>query len=71
LVDWFGYLILQARCDNLKCTRAQLVEKFPEERLDEPFYDPKYGNYYRNLMVVIEHSYYHLGQIALLKKLIQ
>lgn len=65
--DW-DQLREQIRKDGQRY--AELVEKFPAERLDEPFHDPKYGNYYRNLMVVIEHSYYHLGQIALLKKLI-
>jgi len=50
---------------------AELIESLPDERLPDPFFDEKYGNYYRNLLVVIEHSYYHLGQIALLKKLIR
>lgn len=49
---------------------AELIDTLPDERMNDPFFDEKYGNYYRNLLVVIEHSYYHLGQIALLKKLI-
>ncbi len=49
---------------------ADLIEKMPDEQLWQPFVDEKYGNYYRNLLSMIEHSYYHLGQIVLLKKLI-
>jgi hypothetical protein len=49
---------------------AGLVEQFPETKLDEPFSDGKYGNYYRNIHGVIEHVHYHLGQIILLKKMI-
>ncbi|MBX2928079.1 MAG: DinB family protein [Saprospiraceae bacterium] len=49
---------------------ADLVEQMPEERLHEVFVDEKYGNYQRNLDAMIEHSYYHLGQIVMLKKLL-
>lgn len=49
---------------------AELVEQMPEERLHEVFVDEKYGNYLRNLDAMIEHCYYHLGQIVMLKKLI-
>ena len=48
-----------------------LVEQLPEERLWEVFTQEKYGNYYRNLHGLIEHTHYHLGQIALIKKLVQ
>lgn len=49
---------------------AALVEQMPEERLWEDFFDKKYGNYYRNLSAMIEHSYYHLGQIVVIKKML-
>lgn len=49
---------------------AQLIEKLPDELLLNDFADPKYGNYYRNLAGIIEHLHYHLGQIAILKKLV-
>ena len=29
-----------------------------------------HGNYYRNLHSIIEHTYYHLGQISLIKKIL-
>jgi hypothetical protein len=49
---------------------ATLVEALPEAQLWEDFGDPKYGNYYRNIQGIIEHCHYHLGQIALVKKLV-
>lgn len=50
---------------------ASLVEQLPEKKLWETFSDEKYGNYYRNLNGIIEHSHYHLGQIVLIKKIIK
>ena len=50
---------------------ALLIEQLPEEKLGEDFTDAKYGIYYRNLHGIIEHAHYHLGQIALIKKLVQ
>ena len=49
---------------------ASLVEKMPEEKLNQVFVDEKYGTFQRNIDGVIEHSYYHLGQIVLIKKLL-
>lgn len=49
---------------------AALVEQLPESKLWEDFSDKKYGNYYRNLHGVIEHTHYHLGQIVLIKKIL-
>lgn len=46
------------------------VAMLPDEKMDEHFVDPKYGTWYRNLEAVVEHSYYHLGQISLIKKLL-
>ncbi|MBK8982107.1 MAG: DinB family protein [Ignavibacteria bacterium] len=46
------------------------IDQLPDEIFDEIFADEKYGTYQRNLEGVIEHSYYHLGQISLIKKLI-
>ncbi len=50
---------------------ASLIELLSEEQLWENFTAEKYGNYYRNLHGIIEHSHYHLGQIVLLKKILQ
>jgi hypothetical protein len=49
---------------------ARLVEQLPEERLGDAFVDERYGTYLRNIDGMIEHSYYHLGQIVLLRKLL-
>lgn len=48
---------------------ASLIEEMPEQKLNEVFVDEKYGTYQRNIDGIIEHSYYHLGQIVLIKKL--
>jgi hypothetical protein len=50
---------------------AALIEKLPDSKLDEVFVEEKYGNYFRNLHGLIEHTHYHLGQIAILKKLVK
>jgi len=49
---------------------ANLVEALPDEKLSEDFTDKKYGSYFRNLQGMIEHSHYHLGQIAVIKKML-
>jgi hypothetical protein len=48
-----------------------LIEKLSDDELISTFADVKYGNYYRNLHGLIEHTHYHLGQIAILKKIIK
>lgn len=49
---------------------ADHVESMSDEALDKIFVHEKYGNYQRSIEGVIEHSYYHLGQISLLRKMI-
>ncbi len=49
---------------------VDFVKNMPENLLDEPFVDVKYGTYQRNIEGVIEHCYYHLGQVSLIKKMI-
>jgi uncharacterized damage-inducible protein DinB len=50
---------------------AAMTEQMPDEKLDSEFVDQKYGTYRRNIDAMIEHSYYHLGQIVLLKKILK
>ncbi len=50
---------------------AEEIEKISDIQLREIFVDEKYGTYQRNIEGIIEHGYYHLGQIVLLKKLIR
>ena len=49
---------------------ANAVEQMDNDIFDQPFVDEKYGTYLRNIEGVIEHSYYHLGQISLIRKMI-
>lgn len=50
---------------------ADWVEQMDDGILDQPFIDERYGTLLRNIEGVIEHSYYHLGQISLIKKMIK
>lgn len=52
-------------------TFAALIEQLPEEKMWADFVDAKYGNYYRNLQGIIEHTHYHMGQIVIIKKMLQ
>ena len=49
---------------------ANKVEQMPDSMFDQVFVDEKYGSYLRNIEGVIEHSYYHLGQVTLIRKMI-
>nr|WP_321231192.1 DUF1572 domain-containing protein [uncultured Psychroserpens sp.] len=51
-------------------TLAQHIELLTEEQLKQDFTDAKYGNYFSNINGIIEHTHYHLGQIALIKKIL-
>ena len=53
------------------CSFCDRPEEFPEEDFLGDFVIPKYGTYARNIHGMIEHAHYHLGQIALIKKMIQ
>ena len=49
---------------------SDLIKNLPEEKLETPIVDEKYGNYFSNIHGIIEHCHYHLGQIVILQKLI-
>jgi hypothetical protein len=49
---------------------ARHVEQMDDSHFDQPFVDAKYGSYWRNIEGVIEHSYYHLGQVSLIRKMV-
>lgn len=46
------------------------VRALNPQQLEADFFDPRYGNYRRNIDGMLEHAYYHLGQLVLLRKLI-
>jgi uncharacterized damage-inducible protein DinB len=50
---------------------AKEIERLNDQQFSSDLADPKYGSKHRNIMGLIEHTHYHLGQIALLKKLVQ
>jgi hypothetical protein len=50
---------------------AKLIENLTEQELWSIMIDKKYDTYYRNFQGIIEHCHYHLGQIALIKKIIR
>ena len=65
--DWQGLVeIFLSNAQNF----VTEVAKIPDSKLDEPFVEKKYGTYLRNIEGVIEHSYYHLGQVVLIRKMI-
>ncbi len=49
---------------------SELIEGLDDEKMWETFSQEKYGNYFRNLMGIVEHAHYHLGQIVIIKKLL-
>ncbi len=50
---------------------AKLVEQIPDEDLEKPFANMNYGSNYLNISTMIQHIYYHLGQIVLVRKLLK
>ncbi len=50
---------------------ADHVADMSEEQLDSEFVKKEYGDYRRNIDGMIEHCYYHFGQIVLIKKLLK
>lgn len=60
--------------DNLQSAQmlAEAIRKLPDEVLGQPILkDKPSDSYYKQLHGVIEHTYYHLGQIVILKNLIK
>lgn len=49
---------------------AGRIEVMTDKELESPFVMENYGIWYRNIDGLIEHGYYHLGQISLIRKLI-
>lgn len=50
---------------------AQQVEVLDDSLLHTDFEAPRYGSYWRNLMGIVEHTHYHLGQIVLVHKILR
>lgn len=60
---------------NKSFTEAQVlataIEQLPQEKLNDIFFEEKYGSYLRNFLGLIEHCHYHLGQIVIIKKMVR
>jgi len=65
--DW--ETLVQSFITNSKAI-VEVVATQPDSQWKEPFVKEEYGTYARNIEGLIEHSYYHFGQISLLLKLI-
>lgn len=50
---------------------ATLVSQLTDEQLYGPFADPKYGSMYKNIHAMIQHVYYHSGQIEIIKRMVR
>lgn len=66
--DW-ERLVSQTFFDAERLVR--LIEEMPEQQLWQYLGEEKYGHFYYNIHGIIEHSHYHLGQIVLIKKILQ
>ncbi|KXX66755.1 DUF1572 family protein [Flammeovirga sp. SJP92] len=49
---------------------AVCIEGLSDEDLEGNFVKKEYGSYQRNVDGMIEHAYYHLGQVILIKKML-
>jgi uncharacterized damage-inducible protein DinB len=49
---------------------ADAAQNFPDEKLSTSYAAGK-SSYYKNLQGIVEHAHYHLGQIVIIKKLLQ
>ena len=50
---------------------TEFIANLPEEQWQGPFDTGKYGNNFRNISGLIEHTHYHMGQISLVKKMVR
>jgi len=48
---------------------ADAVERMDAGLLERDFAEAKYGTWHRNILGVVEHTHYHLGQIVILTRL--
>ncbi len=48
---------------------SELVKELPKDVWYTHFTNEKHGSYFRNMIGIIEHTHYHLGQMVILKKL--
>tara|TARA_R110002072_G_scaffold23949_1_gene81872 strand:+ start:50644 stop:51120 length:477 start_codon:yes stop_codon:yes gene_type:complete len=66
--NWTNFL---KRCWANAEKFTSLIKTIPEDKLWLDFEDKKYGDYFRNILGIIEHNHYHLGQIVVIKKILR
>lgn len=66
--DWSQW-ISKTLQDGIKFT--SLLEKINDTELWSPLDKRDYGSIYKNFQGILEHFYYHLGQITLIKKILE
>lgn len=49
---------------------SSAVAQLSDVQLNQVFVNEAYGTYYSNIQGMIEHCYYHLGQLSFLKKML-
>jgi hypothetical protein len=65
-----NWIDLQQRTFASAEALAAALEKLDDRQLPETFADPKYGSWLRNILGLIEHTHYHLGQIVVVRKML-
>jgi len=65
--DWG---ILKEKTQQSFMQLAEAVKNFPEEKLSETYATGK-SAYYKNFQGIVEHAHYHLGQMVIIKNLLQ
>ncbi len=49
---------------------ASHIDNMTDKKLDSHFVKEDYGSYYKNINAMIEHCYYHFGQMVIIKKMV-
>ncbi len=66
--DWQA---LKTKCLKDAQALADIVETLSPAQLDQDFVDARYGSNFRNLLGLLEHTHYHLGQVVMMKRIVK
>lgn len=66
-----SWLAFKAYVFNEVEETVNILSNFSDDKWDNWFEQEKYGTYHRNIMGIIEHLHYHLGQIVIIKRLLK
>ncbi|GAB3012821.1 hypothetical protein GCM10027051_14950 [Niabella terrae] len=61
--------LIRSTLDNAAAFSAE-IEQLESTVFFKDFRDAQYGNNYRNITGIIEHTHYHLGQIVIIHKIL-